>query len=185
MDFPTAFLKTGKALDETGVYYSSRIQMQADSSMRIVYRQAKGAGDIDSLTYRHRQYVLKKESILSALVDPDQSGYSGPKITCLLHLPPLGGPAMIHRRDAMLSLGQLGLGAMMLPGLLSAEKARAAKPTDSHPWAYKRKAKSCIFLFLWGGPPQQDLWDLKPQAAEGIKSLFKPINTAVPGIQIC
>jgi len=87
---------------------------------------------------------------------------------------------MLHRRDAMLRLGQLGLGSLSLPGLLAAEKARAVevhRPTG--------RAKSCIFLFLWGGPPQQDLWDMKPDAPDGIKSLFKPIATATPGIQIC
>ncbi len=83
---------------------------------------------------------------------------------------------MLHRRDAMLRLGQLGLGALSLPGLLQAETA--------HPGP-RRRARSCIFLFLWGGPPQQDLWDLKPDAPEGIRGLFRPIPTAVPGVQIC
>src|SRR5262245_21800274 len=83
---------------------------------------------------------------------------------------------MFNRRDAMIRLGQLGLGAMTLPGLLHAEQSPRT--------AVRGRAKSCILLFLWGGPPQQDLWDLKPQAAEGVKSLFKPIDTAVPGIQI-
>ncbi len=40
-------------------------------------------------------------------------------------------------------------------------------------------------LYLWGGPPQQDMWDLKPEAPDGIRSLFKPIDTVVPGIRIC
>jgi len=47
------------------------------------------------------------------------------------------------------------------------------------------KAKSCILVFLWGGPPQQDLWDMKPDAPVGIRSLFAPIRTRVPGIDIC
>jgi len=49
----------------------------------------------------------------------------------------------------------------------------------------RRRARSCIYLFLWGGPPQQDLWDLKPEAPDGIRSQFRPIHTRVPGIQIC
>lgn len=84
---------------------------------------------------------------------------------------------MFNRRDAMMRLGQLGLGALTLPGLLGAEKARASAP--------RGKAKSCIYLFLWGGPPQMDLWDMKPDAASGIKSLFNPSHTKVPGIDIC
>jgi hypothetical protein len=86
---------------------------------------------------------------------------------------------MLDRRDAMLRLGQFGLGALTLPGLLGAE-ARGAMPRDG-----KATAKSCILVFLWGGPPQQDLWDLKPDAPAGIRSLFKPIRTRVPGIDVC
>ena len=81
---------------------------------------------------------------------------------------------MLHRRDAMLRLGQLGLGTLTLPQLLQ------ASPTPT-----RRHARSCIYLFLWGGPPQQDMWDMKPDAPQGIRSLFKPIGTAVPGIDIC
>ena len=47
------------------------------------------------------------------------------------------------------------------------------------------RAKSCIQLFMWGGPPQQETFDLKPHAPEGIGSMFKPIATSVPGTQIC
>src|SRR5262245_27860502 len=83
---------------------------------------------------------------------------------------------MLHRRDAMLRLGQIGLGALALPDFLGAEQT----PAGPRP-----RAKSCIYLFLWGGPPQQDLWDPKPDAPEGVRSLFAPIQTNVPGIQIC
>jgi hypothetical protein len=86
---------------------------------------------------------------------------------------------MLNRRDAMLRLGRLGLGSLTLPGLLGFEQASAAKS------AARPKAKSCIYIFLWGGPPQQDLWDMKPDAPQGIRSLFSPIKTAVPGIDIC
>src|SRR5262245_62024433 len=89
---------------------------------------------------------------------------------------------MLHRRDAMLRLGQLGLGALTLPSLLGTEAAQA-RPVGST--APPGKAKSCIFVFLWGGPPQIDLWDMKPDAPEGVRSPFKPISTAVPGINIC
>src|SRR4051812_21131369 len=83
---------------------------------------------------------------------------------------------MLHRRDAMIRLGQIGLGALTLPELLGA--ARAAR--DGSPSG--GKARSCIFLFLWGGPPGQDLWDLKPDAPEGIRSPFRPIATTAPGV---
>ena len=86
---------------------------------------------------------------------------------------------MLHRRDAMLRLGA-GLGALSLSGLLRAEQAGRAAVARPH-----AKAKSCILLYLWGGPPQQDMWDMKPDAPDGIRSQFKPIDTVVPGIQIC
>jgi hypothetical protein len=88
------------------------------------------------------------------------------------------GLGMLHRRDAMIRLGQAGLGALTLPGLLRAEQSSAAA-------SGRATAKSCILLYLWGGPPQQDMWDMKPDAPEGIRSQFKPIDTVVPGIQIC
>lgn len=85
---------------------------------------------------------------------------------------------MLNRRDSMIRLGQVGLGALTLPGLLRAEQqATAARPSHA-------KAKSCILLYLWGGPPQQDMWDMKPDAPDEIRGEFKPIDTAVPGIQI-
>jgi len=86
---------------------------------------------------------------------------------------------MLNRRDAMLRLGQIGLGALGLPGLLQAEAA-ARQATAVAP-----RAKSCILLYLWGGPPHQDMWDLKPEAPQGIRSLFHPVRTRAPGIRIC
>ena len=40
-------------------------------------------------------------------------------------------------------------------------------------------------VFLAGGPPHQDMFDLKPDAPSGIRGEFKPIATNVPGIEIC
>lgn len=86
---------------------------------------------------------------------------------------------MLHRRDAMIRLGRFGMGALSLPTLLQMERARAADSTLAGP------AKSCILIYLWGGPPQQDMWDMKPFSAEGIRSQFSPISTVVPGIDVC
>src|SRR5262249_42281719 len=94
---------------------------------------------------------------------------------------PLEVLPMLNRRDAMIRLGQLGLGSLTLPSLLGAEQARV-RPLQST--GTSGKARSCIYVFLWGGPPQQDLWDPKPDAPEGIRSLFQPIRTIVPGITI-
>ena len=46
------------------------------------------------------------------------------------------------------------------------------------------RAKSCILLFMWGGPAHQDTWDLKPEAPAEIRGEFRPISTVVPGIEI-
>jgi hypothetical protein len=85
---------------------------------------------------------------------------------------------MFSRRDAMLRLGQLGLGTLSLPNLLARERALARTAQAAG------KAKSCIYIFLWGGPPQLDLWDMKPEAPKEIRSPFQPIHTKVPGIDI-
>lgn len=82
----------------------------------------------------------------------------------------------MNRRDAMLGLGRVGLGSLALPGLLRAE-ASAASPRGA-------TARHCILVFLWGGPPQMDMWDMKPDAPEGIRSPFKPIRTSASGIEI-
>src|SRR5262245_36747706 len=86
---------------------------------------------------------------------------------------------MLNRRDAMLRLGQVGLGSLALPQLL------AAQSTASRPLTRRNHARSCILLYLWGGPSQQDMWDMKPDAPEGMRSLFRPMQTAVSGIHLC
>lgn len=87
---------------------------------------------------------------------------------------------MLHRRDAMIRLGQIGLGSLTLPGLLAAREAQAAGTTKQ-----VGSAKSCILVYLWGGPPQQETFDPKLDAPDGIKSQFGATSTIVPGIQIC
>jgi hypothetical protein len=87
---------------------------------------------------------------------------------------------MLHRRDAMIRLGQLGAGALTLPTLL---QARAETPLT--PTRRGNTADSCIYLFLWGGPPQHDTFDLKPDAPAEIRGEFKPIATKTPGVSFC
>lgn len=76
------------------------------------------------------------------------------------------------RRRELLRAGALSLFGLGLPNLLRAEVP-------------PRRAKSCIVLFMWGGPAQQDTWDLKPDAPDVYRGEFKPIPTSVPGLQIC
>ena len=45
--------------------------------------------------------------------------------------------------------------------------------------------KAVINIFLGGGPPHQDMWEIKTEAPAEIRGEFKPIATKVPGIEIC
>lgn len=77
-------------------------------------------------------------------------------------------------RRSFLKVGALAMGGLTLPDLLRAEAASGRK---SH--------KSTIMVFLSGGPPHQDLVDLKMDAPSEIRGEFSPISTNVPGIEIC
>src|SRR5204863_5421066 len=79
--------------------------------------------------------------------------------------------AMFNRRE-LVRAGALSLFGLGLPSVLRAD-------------APKRKAKACIVLFMWGGPAQQDTWDMKPDAPDVYRGEFKPIATSVPGLRIC
>ncbi len=101
-----------------------------------------------------------------------------------------GGLAM-QRRHA-LQAGTIGLLGMSLPKLLAAQaeideqqKRQQQLEQQAAQLAVRAKAKACILLFMWGGPAHQDTWDLKPDAPSEIRGEFKPIDTKVPGIQIC
>ena len=77
-------------------------------------------------------------------------------------------------RRSFMQIGGLSIGATTL-GL--SDVLRADVGRQSH--------KAVINIFLAGGPPHQDMWDLKPDAPAGIRGEFKPIATNVPGIEIC
>src|ERR1700674_5222488 len=47
------------------------------------------------------------------------------------------------------------------------------------------RARSCILIYLLGGPPHLDMWDLKPDAPAEIRGPFKPIASKVPGLLVC
>jgi hypothetical protein len=58
-------------------------------------------------------------------------------------------------------------------------------PSSAQLRAHPRlRHKAVINIFLGGGPPHQDMWDLKPQAPAEIRGEFRPISTNVPGIQV-
>ncbi|MBQ17297.1 MAG: hypothetical protein CMJ65_09245 [Planctomycetaceae bacterium] len=86
-----------------------------------------------------------------------------------------GPPRSVSRRE-LLQVGSLGLTGLTVPSLLRSAAARGLRPAA---------AKSCLLFFLDGGPGQQDMWDMKPDAPVEIRGEFQPIATSVPGVQVC
>lgn len=77
-------------------------------------------------------------------------------------------------RRSFLQIGGLAVGGLTLADVLRAESASA---TRGH--------KAVIMVYLSGGLPHQDTFDLKPNAPREVRGEFKPIPTVVPGIEIC
>ncbi len=85
----------------------------------------------------------------------------------------------LSRRD-WLQLGSASALGLSLPKLLAAREL-AIEPEIAEQFG---RAKSCVVIFLWGGPGQQDLWDMKPEAPSSLRSEFSPIATNVSGVRI-
>jgi hypothetical protein len=84
-------------------------------------------------------------------------------------------PGLLYGRREFLRIG----GGLAVAGFssLAAAASSAARPRNG--------ARSCIFIYLLGGPPHLDMWDLKPAAPAEIRGPFQPIATSVPGLQVC
>jgi len=86
----------------------------------------------------------------------------------------------VTRRDL------LQIGGVSALGLCSSNPATARTPASSA--APRRssqgRAKACIFVFLFGSPPQHETFDPKPLAAREIQGELRAIDTVVPGLQI-
>ena len=79
-----------------------------------------------------------------------------------------------------LSAGGLTGFGLSLPELFSSRaRAQAADSGTSG------RAKSCILLYMTGGPAQQETFDMKPKANQGYRGDFNPIETTVGGMQVC
>ena len=86
-----------------------------------------------------------------------------------------------NRREVM-RIGGLGvLGA----GLNLSDLRRSSRAEGSRRRPPFGRAKSCIVLFLMGGPPQHSTWDPKPDAPAEVRGEFGPIATTVPGLSLC
>src|SRR5947208_2212788 len=81
------------------------------------------------------------------------------------------------RRD-FLRIGAVGMSGLSLPAILRAEKESAGQRSGA-------RAKNVIFIWQQGGPPHQDMWDMKPDAPQEMRGEFKPIQTTLPGYTVC
>lgn len=80
-------------------------------------------------------------------------------------------------RREVLRAGGLGVCGLSLSHLMS-QSAGASGSTLTG-----GRAKSCIVLFLMGGPPQHSTWDPKPLAPDNVRGDIAPIATSLPGVQ--
>src|SRR5947209_3102713 len=82
----------------------------------------------------------------------------------------------LTRRD-FLRAGTLGVGGLSLANLLQLKAQGAVRSDSTH--------KAIIMVFLGGGPSHMDMYDLKPDAPDNYRGELKPIQTNVPGMDIC
>jgi hypothetical protein len=95
----------------------------------------------------------------------------------MMNLTPKHCPGPVSRRS-LLQAGALGLSAFGLADLLKLRAEAASVPgaeSDS----------AIIFIWLPGGPPHMEMYDLKPDAPADYRGEFRPISTNVPGLEVC
>jgi len=88
-------------------------------------------------------------------------------------------PGPLSRRG-FLEVGAASLLGLGFGGLIESRAANVARGGGTF-----GKAKSCVIIFLSGGPPQHETFDPKPDAPLEIRGTFRSIATKVPGIRIC
>jgi hypothetical protein len=76
-------------------------------------------------------------------------------------------------RVGSLTLGGVGLGGLLPLRLCAGDSAAPAGDT------------SVILIWLPGGPPHMETYDMKPDAPEEFRGEFRPIRTTVPGLDVC
>jgi hypothetical protein len=80
-------------------------------------------------------------------------------------------------RRQFLKIGGFAFGSFATVGLPQILRAQTVSSSSSH--------KAVINVFLGGGPPHQDMWEIKTDAPKEVRGEFDPIKTNVPGIEIC
>jgi len=82
----------------------------------------------------------------------------------------------ISGRRGFLKIGSLGLAGLALPELLRARQAQAGTAG---------RKTSIILFWMAGGPSHVDMYDMKPEAPAEVRGPFRPIDTNLPGLQVC
>lgn len=107
---------------------------------------------------------------------PDDAGLSTLLLRLLTMPAPHRCPGPLSRRS-FLKFGALGVGGLSLADVLRmrAEAGLPASQLDT----------SVIFVWLPGGPPHMEMYDMKPNAPSDYRGEFHPIPTNVPGLEVC
>src|SRR5438105_13819 len=87
----------------------------------------------------------------------------------------------ITRRE-LLRVGGSAMFGFSLANLLGLQKATAGESYAGGPGF--GKAKSVILIYLQGGPSHLDLWDPKDNVPDKVRSVFKAIDTKLPGVKV-
>src|SRR5258708_40051379 len=95
-----------------------------------------------------------------------------------------GFQTALFSRRSLLRVGGMGLLGLTMPKLLRAQDARLRPAGMEAVKKIAPRAKSVIFLYQFGGPSHIDMFDMKPDAPEGIRGPHKPISSNAPGIQV-
>jgi len=82
-------------------------------------------------------------------------------------------------RRRLLQLGTTACLGLNLDGLW---RAQAAVPRGA---SSARPIRSCILVFLYGGPSHIDTFDQKPDAPAEVRGEFRSITTSAPGVRVC
>jgi len=94
-----------------------------------------------------------------------------------MKMPPDPCPGPVSRRN-LLQIGSIGLAGLGFADLLRLQ-SQATAASGSLP------DTAVIFVWLPGGPPHLDMYDMKPEAPAEVRGEFHPVSTNVPGIDVC
>ena len=89
---------------------------------------------------------------------------------------PQACPGHLSRRQ-FARLVSVAIGGVFLSDI---DRLRAALPT-----AQVSKETAVILIWLPGGPPHLDMYDMKPGAPREYRREFRPVATSVPGLDVC